>query len=478
MIQNPYGVYDFGNALPQDVTENTGNRLKDKRWMVLLTLCLAFFMNGRALVTFESIPNQTKGYFRIDDNNVHRFFLIFILHSAIFTFPSLIMAQKIGPRTTLIIGSFLNYMGNVLRALSLLFTDKNITITFYLVLSGSAIHGVASSVLCGLPILFASYWNDWESWNSLTSIPFASNCVGIGTGYLHAIIIIGGSDDHQSIEKSFFLIFGHDLLVCCLSVILATILVPKEHQTISYISDTIYGTNSCWGSLKKLTVEALREMERIFYKRSSVFGFSCLVLNYSIYIMMFPYLSEILSNSDFENWPSIIGYVGSAGVVIGGILTVIAHVLMKDGQYNTKIVFGTVVNITSSIVLIIVLVFSGLSMLNKITTIILTTLIFSLSPVYMSIERYVLPEPAESIDALLLATPVRIIGGIISGTILIILSHYPKEIQFGNFMNFCIFSYFISSILTCLKYKKTLVYPLYRFFNFNQNLHTQKHIRF
>ncbi|KII61732.1 putative MFS-type transporter [Thelohanellus kitauei] len=391
MSLNPRGNFEIseGNVENKQKSDQKSDP-ENKSWYVVIVLCLALFMNGKTWMTFEAVSNQTQMHFKINENSVHSFFIIFLMTFALCALPCIIIYQKIGLRNTLICGCTLNFMGNVFRAFSCTVIDGNEKAGFTLALMGCIIHGAASSCIFGLPIMISSIWTGWKDLNFLTSVPLISSYFGIGVGYLDIFVLMNGSSDMDEIRQSFVMLFIHDVIICCLCIGMSFILVPKDPIRPNKGEET-NSTEPRTHSLEYLMRKTLEETSKFLKTDYGTFGLVAFVLNYGNFMMMLMYLSEIVTLKSELSGRT--GYIGSSGIVIGGIIALFVGFYTQSIRCNKNVIFAIMVNGFSTISAISIKILFNQHEFRAISAMLFVVISIALCPLFMTVGHEMLPPP-------------------------------------------------------------------------------------
>ncbi|KII61747.1 Feline leukemia virus subgroup C receptor-related protein 2 [Thelohanellus kitauei] len=423
-----------------------------RRWLVLLALSLGLLMNGELWMTFDTVKDQTKTFFNASDSSVQFFFTVFLTSYSIAAVPCVILPQVIGSTATLVFGCFFNLLASAFRCLVLFVIERNKKAALALALIGNGSGGVAMAFIFSIPTLISSIWFGDNERSISTSIPFMSNSFGVGLGYLDIFLIMGSSTDLKIIKHSFSRVFIFEVVICGATFLLslAAGFVCRSSQI------NALGTNktaiSKTLSTKSLIKQTLMETCKVFKNPAAIYSLVAFTFNYGNYMILFVFLSDIVTHF-VKNESSVTGYIGSAGVIIGGFNTLIAGIVMNKTR-DKKILCGIIVNLILAVFLIVVIIVISLSAFNNVSAMILFITIISFCPVYMAVGTEILAQITHPIDPNLSSTPAFIFGNIFGAIMPLILALFAEYIRFYIIMGFCIVLYLLSAIFLVVISKK------------------------
>mmetsp|Transcript_14955 Transcript_14955/g.20958 ORF Transcript_14955/g.20958 Transcript_14955/m.20958 type:complete len:462 (-) Transcript_14955:39-1424(-) len=153
-----------------------------QRWWILTIFSLLSLFNNVVCFTFAPISSASKEYYGTDVNLGHLvafFFLAYI----IFSFPSSRFIDKYGLRAGILVGAWLQVVGNSIRCLGhRVISDAE----FPCVLAGQLVASLAQPFFVNPPSLIAATWFGKKERTLATTVAVNSNQFGIAVAYFLA----------------------------------------------------------------------------------------------------------------------------------------------------------------------------------------------------------------------------------------------------------------------------------------------------
>jgi len=195
-------------------------RLYWQRWWVLTVFSLLSLFNNVVCFTFAPINTASKEYYGTQVNLGHLVAFFFVAY-IIFSFPSSRFVDQYGLRWGILLGAWLQVIGNFIRCLGhRVISDAE----FPCVLMGQLIASLAQPFFVNPPPLIAATWFGVKERTLATTVAVNSNQFGIAVAYFLAPTIVHAPEDIPSYLD----------LLTLLSLILAlaaTIYFPSEPPT-------------------------------------------------------------------------------------------------------------------------------------------------------------------------------------------------------------------------------------------------------
>ncbi|MED6277713.1 hypothetical protein CHARACLAT_016272, partial [Characodon lateralis] len=128
-----------------------------RRWFVLLVLCLLNCSNATIWLTFAPVADQSAQYLKATVEDINWLSLVFMVVAIPLSFGTTWMLDTIGLRITLILGSWLNMLGALLRFLGTLPMDAY-KLQFPAVMLGQTLGALAQPLIIFTPTKLAALW--------------------------------------------------------------------------------------------------------------------------------------------------------------------------------------------------------------------------------------------------------------------------------------------------------------------------------
>lgn len=149
-----------------------------RRWLVLLVLCLLNCSNSALWLTFAPVADQSARYLKATLDQVNWLSLVYMVVAIPLSFGTSWMIDSLGLRITLILGSWLNMLGAVLRVLGTL-ESVGQGEPYALVMSGQTLCAVAQPLVIFAPTKMAALWFPEHQRATANMIASMSNPVGL-----------------------------------------------------------------------------------------------------------------------------------------------------------------------------------------------------------------------------------------------------------------------------------------------------------
>ncbi|KAM4622164.1 solute carrier family 49 member A3 [Polymixia lowei] len=164
-----------------------------RRWFVLFVLCLLNCSNSMLWLTFAPVADQSAQYLKATLDQINWLSVVYMVVAIPLSFGTTWMLDTLGLRITLILGSWLNMLGAVLRFVGTVpVLDSQ---AFYpVVMAGQTVCALAQPLVIFTPTKLAALWFPEHQRATANTIASMSNPLGI----LFANILspmIAGKDD-------------------------------------------------------------------------------------------------------------------------------------------------------------------------------------------------------------------------------------------------------------------------------------------
>nr|XP_019959339.1 PREDICTED: major facilitator superfamily domain-containing protein 7-like [Paralichthys olivaceus] len=132
-------------------------KLYKRRWFVLLVLCLLNCSNATMWLTFAPVANQSAHYLGVTLEDINWLSLVFMVVAIPLSFGTTWMLDTLGLRITLILGSWLNMFGALLRFLGTI-PGQEQKKQYPLVMGGQTLCAIAQPLVIFAPTKLAALW--------------------------------------------------------------------------------------------------------------------------------------------------------------------------------------------------------------------------------------------------------------------------------------------------------------------------------
>ncbi|CAF0888219.1 unnamed protein product [Adineta ricciae] len=164
-----------------------------RRWFYLFIVCLAQISNAMIWINFSPIANLASEYYQVGYNAINWLSLIYMLITVPFTLPSTWLIDRLGVRSGLLIGTWTNAIGSLIRCLSVLsIFDRNRK--FGVLMIGQTFCALAQTFILFIPTKFCFLWFSEKQRSFANSIAIGSGFFGILLGSILSPLIASTID--------------------------------------------------------------------------------------------------------------------------------------------------------------------------------------------------------------------------------------------------------------------------------------------
>lgn len=149
-----------------------------RRWFVLLVLCLLNCTNAMIWLTFAPVADQSAKYLRVTLDEINWLSLVYMVVAIPVSFGTTWMLDTLGLRITLILGSWLNMLGAVLRFCGSQ-SESGFTILYPVVMLGQTFGALAQPLIIFTPTKLAALWFPDHQRATANMIASMSNPLGL-----------------------------------------------------------------------------------------------------------------------------------------------------------------------------------------------------------------------------------------------------------------------------------------------------------
>ncbi|KAJ0002722.1 hypothetical protein NQD34_007871 [Periophthalmus magnuspinnatus] len=173
----------FKSSLPREEKDKLKKllvlKVYKRRWFVLLVLCLLNLSNATLWLSFAPVSSQTASYLGVSLAQVNWLSLVYMLLSVPLSLGTTWMLDALGLRLTLIVGSWLNMTGAVIRFLGAALPEYDASSRYPVVLLGQAISALAQPLIIFTPTKLAALWFPVHQRTTANMLASMSNPLGL-----------------------------------------------------------------------------------------------------------------------------------------------------------------------------------------------------------------------------------------------------------------------------------------------------------
>lgn len=222
-----------GSPLERSITQSSDDgttyRVYRQRWLVLLTVVVLNISNAGLWINIAPVSYKAAAFFEVNIADINWFSLVFLFVSIPFCFISTISVNQLGLKPAIYIGSILNCLGAVMRAVAtagFLPTD----VMFPLCLTGQVIAAMAQSFLLFIPTKVSQLWFPETSRAVSTTILSMSNPLGILVTQLVSPLIVPHKENIPTLNYVFGGLAIFSLLTTLVCVTRSMPPTPPSHS--------------------------------------------------------------------------------------------------------------------------------------------------------------------------------------------------------------------------------------------------------
>ncbi|CAF3612492.1 unnamed protein product [Adineta steineri] len=160
-----------------------------RRWFYLFVVCLAQISNALIWINFSPIANLGTEYYKVSYDAINWLSLMYMIVSIPFTLPSTWLIDKLGVRYGMLIGTWMNAVGSIVRCFSILPIFSN-SGRFTILMIGQFICALAQTFILFIPTKFSFVWFSEQQRSLANSIAIGSNFFGILIGSILSPLIV------------------------------------------------------------------------------------------------------------------------------------------------------------------------------------------------------------------------------------------------------------------------------------------------
>ncbi|XP_067246086.1 solute carrier family 49 member A3 isoform X2 [Chanodichthys erythropterus] len=153
-------------------------KIYKRRWFILFVLCLLNCSNAMSWLTFAPVADQTAQYLQVSLNLVNWLSLVYVLVAIFFSLITTWVLDTLGLRFSLIMGSWLNMLGSVLRYVGVLNCIPEWAV-FPMVMGGQTLCAFAQPLVIFAPTKLAALWFPDHQRATANTMASMANTVGL-----------------------------------------------------------------------------------------------------------------------------------------------------------------------------------------------------------------------------------------------------------------------------------------------------------
>ncbi|XP_062331813.1 solute carrier family 49 member A3 isoform X2 [Osmerus eperlanus] len=167
-----------------------------RRWFILLVLCLLNCSNSMLWLTFAPVADQAAKFMDVSLDQINWLSLVYMVVAIPLSFGATWMLDTLGLRATLVLGSWLNMLGAVLRyiaVLKLFGTDERFL--FPLVMLGQTLCSLAQPLVIFTPTKLTAVWFPDHQRATANMVASMSNPLGLLFANIFSPMIVASTNN-------------------------------------------------------------------------------------------------------------------------------------------------------------------------------------------------------------------------------------------------------------------------------------------
>ncbi|KAK6298995.1 hypothetical protein J4Q44_G00305050 [Coregonus suidteri] len=169
-----------------------------RRWFILFVLCLLNCSNSMLWLTFAPVADQSAQFMGITLDQINWLSIIYMVVAIPLSFGTTWMLDTLGLRITLVLGSWLNMLGAVLRFVGVLGSIPSAA-KFPVVMGGQTLCALAQPLVIFTPTKLAALWFPEHQRATANMIASMSNPLGILVASIFSPMIVGTTNNIPSL---------------------------------------------------------------------------------------------------------------------------------------------------------------------------------------------------------------------------------------------------------------------------------------
>ncbi|KAJ8025845.1 Solute carrier family 49 member A3 [Holothuria leucospilota] len=165
------------------------------RWYILAVLCVMNFSNAMAWITFAPVANIAAAFYKTNEDVINGLSVVFMVATIPFGLVAIWVLDTHGLRTAFVAGSWLNFIGLVIRYLSTLEVMFAHNIQVYVVFIGQSLAAMAQAFFLFASTKLAATWFPDNHRALANTIGTTSNPVGILATFVASPLIVQQPED-------------------------------------------------------------------------------------------------------------------------------------------------------------------------------------------------------------------------------------------------------------------------------------------
>ncbi|XP_063770686.1 solute carrier family 49 member A3 [Pseudophryne corroboree] len=290
-----------------------------RRWFYLAVVCLINSSNAMLWISFAPVANLTASYFNCSLDTVNYLALVYVIVSIPIGFVASWLLDTLGLRYAVIISSWLNMLGSIVRgasAIELLNTGNS---KLYYLFVGQCICAVAQPLVLFVPAKLAAVWFPEHQRATANMIASMSNPFGIFLANILSPVIVSKAEQIPILHG----VYGIPaVLACTLATAGFTKRAPPTPPSASAHNST---SEPFFSGLKQL-----------MKNKAYIVLMICFGTGLGVFTAFSTFLEQILCFKDYSNFIS--GLCGALFILFGAVGALLCGLYVDRTKKFTEVV--------------------------------------------------------------------------------------------------------------------------------------------
>ncbi|GAU87317.1 hypothetical protein RvY_00192-1 [Ramazzottius varieornatus] len=305
-----------------------------RRWTMLTVFALCSMINAFQWIAYSIISDRVRDFYSVSLIAVDWLSMIYMLVYIPLVFPATWILESGGLRITLLLGSFGNFLGSLMKCGS---AQRHL---FGLTFFGQTVAAISQCFILGLPAQLAAVWFPANQVALATSVGVFGNQLGVALGFLIPPLIVHGGqqsgqhgieDSHLPLTDETLELYGQQLLKVFVGVaIISAILFVLVLLVFQSSPDGTSPTN--------FESKVPTNYSHSLWKLAMNGNFRLILLSYGVNAGCFYAIGTLLNQiflHFFQGFDDRAGYVGLTITLAGLVGSMIAGIVLAwSGKYK------------------------------------------------------------------------------------------------------------------------------------------------